>query len=500
MSTAPDFEPTSDTAEVGEKSPIEFIAEAFWEDFVAQRPINGGMLWEDKLRQCSLDDSMFSLQRVDDLLDELRLQWSGKEALFAQDERNRNLLLFIGFYIGRVLSQAWQVAPKWLSQHEIATRYPHLNLQQDSLYHFMALDYLPPKYQTSHASRHLFFVIEPIASRLFGNHAKLATSVHGDAIDSGAFDAVFRHLPPAKKEDLLEQIPVSKPTQKKALPQPSASSPTHSIIKNINGTVANQQSDISEKTISERAPHNNKDIAQNIHHHDIGTAVTHKSETQETNKLTKTSVAAPVKVKKRQIKRQDEFSKLRDDLKNIKVAQTDGETDYQHAQKVLEQFDQYIATQCHKGKTLEQITFREQHQQARRQALARLSKSVKLGNTDAMLRLAIHYFLGEGLEKDEKKGVALIQKATRTDDSRAQRQLSRLYYQGLGVPQDTVQGLHWLETAADNDHPEAKEVLEQWHNSQTVIDERKYDVTTDRRYAIWVLLALIIAVVIFLLV
>ena len=200
------------------------------------------------------------------------------------------------------------------------------------------------------------------------------------------------------------------------------------------------------------------------------------------------------------LKRNDDFTKLRDDLKHIKVAQTQGAALYQQADKVLEQFDRHIAKLIQSGKSLAQIEFSTQHQQARRQALAKLNEASKLGNTDAMLRLAIAYFLGEGVKKDTDKGVALIQKAVRATDPRAQRQLSRLYYQGLGVSQDTTQGLHWLETAADNGHAEAKEVLEQWYASQTVLDERKYDATTDRRYLFLVILVLVVAVVIFILV
>ncbi|WP_230659012.1 tetratricopeptide repeat protein [Psychrobacter sp. I-STPA10] len=470
-----------------QKSPIEFIAEVFWEDFEAQRPINGGVLCEDKLRQCQLDGSIQSLRRLDALLDELRLQWLGKETLFVQDERNRNLLLFIGFYMGKVLSQAWQVSPQWLSEHEIKTHYPHLKVQKDKVYHFMALNYLPSKHHTSHESRHLFFVLEPIATRLFTNSEQLSSSVQGDNIDKGIFDAVFRRLPLAQKEALLEQMLIEKKSQTTSVNvSATAKKVPQQPITNINAITPT-------KTVATAA----------LQTPPLLTTKESVDDLNNSSKVTKAAIKNSSKVsavKKVALKRQDDFTKLRDDLYAMIREQEEGDTLYQQADKVLLQFDQHIAKLSQKGKTLEEITFSEQHQLAQRQALAKLSKAVKLGNTDAMLRLAIAYFLGEGVNQDIEKGTALIKKAAREDDPRAQRQLSRLYYQGLGVSQDTTQGLHWLETAADNGHKEAKELLEQWHSNQTVIDERKYDVTTDRRYLLLVLIALIVAVVIFIMV
>lgn len=480
--------PEDATNNLRQKSPIEFIADAFWEDFEAQRPINGGVLCEDKLHQCQLDGSILSLRCLDDLLDELRLQWSGKETLFIQDERNRNLLLFIGFYMGRILAKSWHTAPQWLSQHEVATHYPHLKVRQENAYHFMALNYLPSEHQVRHESRHLFFVLEPIGNRLFPQSKQLAVAVQAEDIDKGVFDAVFRRLPLKTKEALLDQIPI-KPKQSKtqtlsAKPQPSSEAVSQlAVDENIQS--------VNKKSITQSGATNIVADADNI-------ASEIKTNTDDPDKVKSRTV--PSLAKKLEIKRQDDFTNLRNDLHNIKIEQQEGDTLYIQADKVLSQFDRHIAKLNQKGKTTDQITFSEQHQRARRQALANLSKAAKLGNTDAMLRLAIAYFLGEGVDQNTEKGVTLVQKAAKADDSRAQRQLSRLYYQGLGVSQDTEQGRQWLEMAADNGHEEAKELLEQWYNSQTIIDERKYDATTDRRYLLLIIVAVIVAVVIFIMV
>ncbi|WP_227428751.1 tetratricopeptide repeat protein [Psychrobacter sp. I-STPA6b] len=510
------FTNTSETVPTSpQKSPIEYIAEAFWSDYQESRPIDGGILYEDKLRQCRLNGSMQSLQRLDKLLLELRQSLTQTEMVFIDNTKNRNLLLFIGFYMGKILAQAWGVAPKWLSRSEVNLRYPHLRVDQDNPYHFMALEYLPRRFQTTHESKHLFFVLEPIAQCLFGNPQKPNRSIMGDAVSNSIFQAVFKRLPPAKKEAILEKMQAQ---------QASLVQHTHSRITNKADVADKGHSNNhilatpSHKTVESTVEHSHaehaksqdgvfstsKQSTQQISEQkstSIEQGVSQKVATVETKADVQTKRQAPVVVKKAQpLIRQDDFTDLRNDLAQISVDQVAGKAEYVKANQILNQFDKHIAKLCQSGKELKQINFDEKHQQARKQAVVQLAKAAKQGNTSAMLRLSICYFLGEGIQKDEHKGFKLVQKAAEMDDPRAQRQLSRLYYQGLGHTQDMMLGRHWLEKAADNGHVEAKALLEQWNQAQTALDERKYDETTDRRYLLLIVGVIILAVMIFILV
>lgn len=53
-------------------TPLDYMAAGYWQDFLANRPIAGGMAYESQLRACMLDESLASLQRVDTLLSQIR--------------------------------------------------------------------------------------------------------------------------------------------------------------------------------------------------------------------------------------------------------------------------------------------------------------------------------------------------------------------------------------------------------------------------------------------
>ncbi|MGP4953010.1 tetratricopeptide repeat protein, partial [Psychrobacter sp. T6-1] len=53
-------------------TPLDYIATGYWQDFLAKRPIAGGLAYEALLREYSLDESLASLQRIDTLLSQIR--------------------------------------------------------------------------------------------------------------------------------------------------------------------------------------------------------------------------------------------------------------------------------------------------------------------------------------------------------------------------------------------------------------------------------------------
>ncbi|HBL97622.1 MAG TPA: sel1 repeat family protein, partial [Psychrobacter sp.] len=86
-------------------TPLDYIAEGYWQDFLAGRPIAGGIAYETELHNCALDESLESLQRIDTLLSQVRRDmikggiWN--EATLLVDEHYRNFMVFLAFYAGR---------------------------------------------------------------------------------------------------------------------------------------------------------------------------------------------------------------------------------------------------------------------------------------------------------------------------------------------------------------------------------------------------------------
>ncbi|MGO1400547.1 MAG: tetratricopeptide repeat protein, partial [Moraxellaceae bacterium] len=191
------------------------------------------------------------------------------------------------------------------------------------------------------------------------------------------------------------------------------------------------------------------------------------------------------------------FRQLLIELDEIEVVQTAGNIEYQKASKVLDQFEKHIAK---KDKPRAQITFSERHLAAKEQALQALQESSNLGNTAAMLRLAMYELLGEGISLDDSRGaesgLKWIKQAANSNDSRGQRLLSKMYYQGIGVPQDVASGKHWLDKAAKNGHPEAANVVMQWQQAQALIATQKQEQHSSKRYMVLFAVVIVMAILI----
>lgn len=477
-------------------TPLDYIAAGYWQDFLAERPIAGGMAYETELRDCVLDESLASLQRVDMLLTQIRRdmikanQWHEETLLV--DERYRNFMMFLAFYAGRVLASQWQNTPHWYGQFELRKRYPNLSLTTDDFYQHMAVVYRDNVENSviNSADTSVFFALEPIGLRLFGHIDRPFKAVQGGQVASGLYQAVSAQVPNVNEPPVVEAV-----TQT-TIQNDAADKNTEFHVDSVLATNSNPHQPLdspSDKTVVNAIPADN-DLS--------------KQDYQEPLKLTKAETLPvdiapekPVFTKPAPLLKTSPmpeiFTQLLTELNDITVVQTADNTEYQQACKVLDQFEQHIAKQ---DKPRAQIVFSENHLTAKKQALLKLQTAANAGHTAAMLRLAMYELLGEGLAVDtvaaKESGVEWVKKAAGKDDSRAQRLLSKMYYQGIGVTQDIDNGKYWLTQAAKNGHAEAADLVVHWQQAQDLISTQKQEQHSTKRYQILIGVIAIIAILI----
>lgn len=497
------------------RTPLDYIAAGYWQDFLAKRSIAGGTAYEAELRDCILDESLASLQRVDTLLSQIRRdmikvnRWD-EEALLV-DERYRNFMMFLAFYAGRVLARQWQQSPHWYGQFELRKRYPELTLTADDFYQHMAVGYRNEGGYSDDNDRAaaLFFALEPIGLRLFGHIDRPFAAVQGGQIASGLYQAVSARSPNANNHrvsgsatenviqnnsssnsqnvDAAEQVnlPVSGRIDSQSSINSRSSVAQMTISHSLADSRLSQQEDILKPDLSE--PKRDRLIKPELSKTEPLPSIS----PSKNPPLTKPAPAAKVSPTP------DIFIQLLTELDAIERVQTAGNNDYQKAREVLDQFEQHIAKQ-HKPRA--QIIFSENHLAAKKQALLTLQEAANAGNTAAMLRLAMYELLGEGLIVDKiagtESGVEWVKQAASKEDSRAQRLLSKMYYQGLGVTQDIDSGKYWLTQAAENGHAEAADLVTQWQQAQALITTKNQEQHSIKRYQILLGIVGVIAILI----
>ncbi|WP_114700772.1 tetratricopeptide repeat protein [Psychrobacter proteolyticus] len=495
-------------------TPLDYIAEGYWQDFLAGRPIAGGIAYETELRACTLDKSLESLQRIDTLLSQVRRDMikSGiwDEMTLLVDERYRNFMVFLAFYAGRVLAQQWQSKPHWYGQFELRKRYPELTLITDDFYQHMAVGY-----DDSGVKKSLFFALEPIGLRLFGHIDRQFDAVQGGQVESGLYQAVSLRLPTTLSNDVhsvpeltADKVATNKVTTHKATTHQVTESIVPSADLNMHISTS-QSSELLEKleevSIGAELSQANIVVTDSENRAIQSTVPDAVTELQasvvsvepeslinpELTKVTK-PIAKPTSPVKN-TSTPEMFTQLLVELDEIAVPQPTGDMQYQQARKVLDQFEQHIAKQ---NKPRRQVIFSDDHIAAKNKALLILQAAAEDGNTAAMLRLAMYELLGEGLTADsdnqKKSGVDWVNQAASKNDSRAQRILSKMYYQGVGVSQDIDSGKYWLEQAADNGHAEAANLVKQWQQAEMLLTTQKQEQHSTKRYQL--LIGAIIAV------
>lgn len=493
-------------------TPLDYIAAGYWQDFLARRAVAGGIAYEVDLHHCGLDESLASLQRIDTLLSQIRRDmvktsiWD--EATLLKDARYRNFMVFLAFYAGRVLAQQWQQSPRWFGQFELDARYPELVLTTDDFYQHMAMFYgadtdVNTKDSSDKDNILLFFALEPIGMRLFGHIDRAFKSAQGGQVASGLYQAVSDRLPKSVNHQphLVDATIADKPNTQTAnekvfIEKVSPENSSTSLYSNSKSSI-----DMATTQLSYDKVGNVSSIS--------ATTITSVplAEYIEITKATVAPIVEPVKTTAvaKKPPTPEIFSQLLTELHEIEVTQTTGETEYEKAYKVLDQFERHIAKQ---EKPRKQVVFSEAHLQAKQQALLGLEDAANAGNSAAMLRLAMYELLGEGLIANEgadkvagiEAGVEWVQQAASKNDSRAQRLLSKIYYQGVGVTQDLKVGKYWLEQAAENGHIEAASLVDQWQQAQTLINTQKQEQHSLKRYQLLFAVIIVIALLIIILV
>ncbi|MGP5075050.1 tetratricopeptide repeat protein [Psychrobacter celer] len=516
-------------------TPLDYMAAGYWQDFLANRPIAGGMAYESQLRACMLDESLASLQRVDTLLSQIRRdlikteRWS--EEMLLVDEHYRNLMVFLAFYAGRVLAQHWQQTPHWYGQFELGKRYPELALIREDFYQHMAVIYREATEATevtevTEADKPpLFFALEPIGLRLFGHIDRPFVAVQGDQVASGLYQAVSArlpavHTPSIHGTDALDTTPSfikdSITTNKYADSRNSAAG-----IDSIDRQVSIDDDTKAGARVSTVPTADSQIAFSELSRNKAQTSISNLS--HDASMITqpaspRTQQLAPQPSKHQSFPEPLEpleplapnaklsptpelFTQLMTELKDIEVMQSAGESDYEQASRILEQFEQYIAKQ---NTPRAQVKFAPKHLAVKKQALLKLQTAAEAGNTAAMLRLAMYELLGEGVTAETEAALAAgaewVKQAASKNDSRGQRLLSKMYYQGLGVAQDIDNGKYWLEQAAKNGHAEAASVLEQWQQAQALITTQKQEQHSSKRYQLLLSAVVMVAILIFIIV
>ena len=86
-------------------------------------------------------------------------------------------------------------------------------------------------------------------------------------------------------------------------------------------------------------------------------------------------------------------------------------------------------------------------------------KAAKNGHEGSQYYLAMCYLTGNGVIKDEKKGILWLTTSAEKDYSLAQVELAERYQYGNGVTQNKKLARHWYLQAAEQGSSKAKEAL-----------------------------------------
>lgn len=480
-------------------TPLDYTAAGYWQDFLAERPIAGGIVYETELRDCVLDESLASLQRIDTLLTQIRRdmikagQWHEETLLI--DERYSNFIVFLAFYAGQVLAQQWQHTPHWYGQFELRKRYPNLSLTGDDFYQHMAVVYREDmEHSTSHnGSTSAFFALEPIGLRLFGHIDRPFEAVQGGQVASGLYQAVSLRLPgvsePSVVKAAVSDIIQNVDTHKTAEPYLDT---VPELPQNSNQVLVGP----SDKIETSSTPVNNPSFTTDYQPSpDLSSA-----ETPSVDTASDTLISSKPAAVSKTPPTPEMFMQLLIELNEIEVVQSADNMAYQQACHVLDQFEEHIAKQ---NKPRAQVSFSQNHLKAKKQALLKLQEAANAGNTAAMLRLAMYELLGEGLAVDKSAGTATgaewVKQAASKNDSRAQRLLSKMYYQGIGVTQDIENGQYWLTQAAKHGHAEAADLVAHWQQTQDLMSTQKREQHSIKRYQILLGAVAVIAMLILIL-
>lgn len=96
-------------------------------------------------------------------------------------------------------------------------------------------------------------------------------------------------------------------------------------------------------------------------------------------------------------------------------------------------------------------------------------------NPAALVKLGDMYMEGQGVEKNEKKGVDYYKKALKKNDLEAMYKLSNAYLTGKGIKEDTSEGLRLLREAAEKGNVNAQKQLAYLYSNENDYVYKVYD-------------------------
>lgn len=464
---------------------LNLHANHLWADYHNHALPSGTVAYESVLRQCQLDGSLLSLQRIDAMLTHLRqeliktftqaqksVNTADMQRRLLADERFVSLLLIIGHYAGQVLAEQWQCPPTWYGQHQLMTQVGQLNNAQKAMaqdwVHALAVQYadgtdarLAKITVATIKQPEMFFVLEPIINRLFGSFDNVVRSIQTDIrVPSGLYQAIQQRLP-------QQRLPQQRLPQKS--PPQAASIITNQA--NVQQPLTNSQTlatfQDSVQVLSQTLTQN---LAQSSAQGSVKHSVPQSIPTAKVGMASVKSIVASHGI----------FAELMQDIMTMPVQQNVGSLTYQKVSQFFVRLDKaYPTLDDAKRAVLSKLT--QKQQDGLNQAKSALKKLAEQGNSDAMLHLAVYLMQGKWFDDNQQQGLMLIQTAANAQDPRAMRMMSKLYYQGLGVNVDVNMGRHWLNLAADKGHEEAKNLIKQMDLAQMMIAERQEEIKSDDR-------------------
>jgi TPR repeat protein len=111
-------------------------------------------------------------------------------------------------------------------------------------------------------------------------------------------------------------------------------------------------------------------------------------------------------------------------------------------------------------------------------AVSKLTTAAKQGNSHAQFNLGVMYFYGDGVSRDQDKGVYWFMKAAEQGYAVAQHNLGYMYFSGEGVPKNHKKALYWRTQAAEQGYANAQ-------NSLGTMYEKGDGVSRDYKQAVY---------------
>lgn len=414
-------------------TPFDKVAQSHWQ---AYQQGKGDMAYKERLGTLLLDGSMDSLKALDTLLLAIKddiIKQAVNEVDCLQQSAFRNFMLFVSFYVGRVVKHQHGIDGSWLDVGSLKERYS-LNTSAGKFYSVTAF----APHQGQGVSDLPFFVLMVLGAKLFGDSRQFTHPMTGQSVPTSLYWATLGYVDDVKQVSQINPIIPSKPT-------PSETTP----------------SEPTKEPISTPKP-------------------SFKKSSLPPNAAQRT-VQAPSQAKTVQLQaKAKNLTEVKSDLVNLAAAATAHQSAYQKAMAVIDKVAKLIDNN---PDALARLTAKQQH--VLNEAITLLTKVATAGNTNAMISLALCYFEGVGVPVNDVLGFEWVQKAANMNDVRAQKLLSRLYYQGIGTNPSTELGKLWLSRAADNGHSEAKKLQAQFTHIEFMQEDIKAEIEQDKKYLIW---------------